>query len=178
MADPREAHGKALETMMRYVIATKNRGLVLSPYKLWDGSETFNFKIDGRSDSDYTGNIDDTRSVLSGQVFLNSAPVSSRNNTQKTVTLSVTEAEGAAGGMVAQDMLYDYQLLQSLRLEVELPMILEMDDKGAVDLANSWSVSGRTRHVDVRNHFLRDPKDMGLIQCRYVPGPKMTWTYS
>ena len=51
-------------------------------------------------------------------------------------------------------------------------MILEMDDKGAVDLANNWSVGGRTRHVDVGNHFLRELKDMGLIQCRYVAGPE------
>ena len=49
----------------------------------------------------------------------------------------MTEAEGAAGVMVAQDMLYVYRLLQSLGLEVELPMILEMDNKGAVDLANN-----------------------------------------
>ena len=70
-------------------------------------------------------------------MFVNNAPVSFRSNTQKTVILSVTEAEGAAGVMVAQDMLYVYQLLQSLGLEVELPMILEMDNKGAVDLANN-----------------------------------------
>ena len=50
-------------------------------------------------------------------------------------------------------------------------MILEMDNKGAVDLANNWSVGERTRHVDVRNHFLLELKDIDLIQCRYVPGP-------
>ncbi len=42
-------------------------------------------------------------------------------------------------------------------------MILEMDNRGAVDLANNWSVGGHTRHVDVRNHYLRQLKDMGLI---------------
>ena len=56
-----------------------------------------------------------------------------------------------------------YQLLQSLGLEVELPMILKMDNKGAVYLANNWSVGGRTRRVDVRNNFLQELKDMGLI---------------
>ena len=45
-----------------------------------------------------------------------------------------------------------------------------MDNKGAVDLANNWSVGGRTRHVDVRNHFLRDLKDEGLLITRHVPG--------
>ena len=69
-------------------------------------------------------------------------------------------------------MLYVYRLLQSIGLEVELPMILEMDNKGLEDLVKNWSVGGRTRHVDVRNHCLRELKDMGLIQCRHVPGPE------
>ena len=70
--------------------------------------------------------------------------------------LSVTEAESAAGMMIAQDMLYVYRLLLSLGLKVELPMLLEMDNKGAFYLANNWSVGGGIRHVDVRNFFLRE----------------------
>ena len=105
-------------------------------------------------------------------MFVNITPVSSRSNTQKTVTLPVTEVEGAACFMVAHDMLYVYRLLQSLGLEMELPMILDVDNKGALDLANNWSMGGRTRHVDIRNNFMRELKDMGLIQCRYVPGPE------
>ena len=131
MAAQREAHGKALQIIMRYVVATKNRGLVLSPDALWDGSKTFKLKIHGRSDSDYAGNTDDRKRISGGRVFVNNAPVSFRSNTQKMVTLSVTEAEGAAGVMVAQDMLYVYQLLQSLGLEVELPMILDGQQGGS-----------------------------------------------
>ena len=39
-------------------------------------------------------------------------------------------------------------------------------------MSNSWSVDERTRCVDFSYHFLRELKDMGLIQCRYVPGPE------
>jgi hypothetical protein len=63
----------------------------------------------------------------------------------------VTEAKIAARVMVAQDMLYVYWLMESLELEVELHMVLKMDNSGEVDIANSWSVGGRTRHVDVHN---------------------------
>ena len=70
--------------------------------------------------------------------------------------LSVTEVEIAAEVMVAQDMLYIYRLLESLELEVELPMVLEMNNSGAVDIVKSWSVGGRTRHMDVRNYFLHN----------------------
>ena len=102
---------KALLSMMKYIVATKNRGLVLSPDTLWNGNKSFHFRIHGRSDSDYAANTDDRRSISGGRVFLNGAPVMFRSATQKFVTLSVTEAETAAGVMVAQDMMYLYRLL-------------------------------------------------------------------
>ena len=136
-------------------MVTKNRGLVFSPDTVWNGSKESEFTIHGRSDSDYDGNTYDRRSVSRGRVFLNGAPVTFRSTTQKSVMLLATEAEGAAGLMVAQDILYVYQLLQSIGLKVKLRMILEIDNKGADDLSNNWSVGGRTRHVDASNHLLR-----------------------
>ena len=65
------------------------------------------------------------------------------------------EAEFTAGLMIMQDMLYMYCLLKSLELEVKLPIVLEMDNKGAVDLANNWSIGGRTRHIDVHKYSMR-----------------------
>ena len=49
-------------------------------------------------------------------------------------------------------------------------MTLEMDNKGAINLADNWSVGGRTRHVDVRNFFLGELKDEGLLVIKHVPG--------
>eukprot|EP01082_Thalassiosira_pseudonana_P005580 g5185.t1 g5185 contig19:116136-117317(-) len=123
----------------------------------------FKWTISGRSDSNYAADIDDRRSVTGCHTFLNGAPVMFRSATQRFVTLSVTEAESAAGVTEAQDMLYAYNIIKSLGLKVELPMILEMDNKGAVDLANSWRIGGRTRHIDVRMHFLRELKSQGLL---------------
>ena len=130
-----------MKMLMKYVVTTKNRGLVLAPDTVRDGSREFQIRIGGRSNSDYAANMDDRRSVLGGRVFVNEAPATFRSATQKFVTLSVTEAEGAAGVMTAQDMLYAYCLLLSMGFTVELPMVLEMDNKGAVDLANNWSVA-------------------------------------
>ena len=55
---------------------------------------------------------------------------------------------------------------------MKLPMVLEMDNKGAVDLANNWSVAGRTRHVDVRIYYLRELKDAGLLRVIHKSGVK------
>jgi len=60
--------------------------------------------------------------------------------------------------------------MESLELNVELPMVLEMDNSGTVDISNSWSVGGRTRHVDIRNSFLRELKDQGMLVIKHIPG--------
>ncbi len=72
-----------------------------------------------------------------------------KSSTQKSVTLSVCEAEQTAGVLCAQDMFYVQHILESMGLKVKFPMILEMDNKRDVDLGNNWSIGGCTRHVDV-----------------------------
>ena len=67
-------------------------------------------------------------------------------------------------------MLYCKNVLESMGLKVKLPMLLEMDNKGVVDLANNWSVGGRTRHVDVRQCFLRELKESKIMDIRWVKG--------
>ena len=53
------------------------------------------------------------------------------------VSLSVTEAEGTARVMCPQDMLYTIQEIKLLGINVDKLMVLEMDNEGAVGLANS-----------------------------------------
>jgi len=43
--------------------------------------------------------------------------------------------------------MFEKRVLESIGLQVELPMILEVDNKGVFDLANNWSVGGWTRHT-------------------------------
>ena len=94
------------------------------------------------------------------------------SSTQKIITISITEAESAAGVITAQDMLCVYWLLKSLGLHVKLPMVLEMVDRGAVDLANNWSVGRRTMHIGVKNYFLHELKDQGILVVWYIPGDR------
>ena len=67
-------------------------------------------------------------------------------------------------------MLYVYRLLTYMGLSVELPMILEMDNQGAIDIVNNWSSSGRTRHMDLRMKYLREMKEANIIRCIWCPG--------
>jgi hypothetical protein len=94
-------------------MGTKNRGLVIKPSRLWDGSKDFKLIIHGQSDSNYAADVDDRCSVTGCHMFLEDSPVCQRSATQRHVTLSVTEDEGAAGVTEAQDMLYVYNVLMS-----------------------------------------------------------------
>ena len=168
---PTNAHWDAMCQCIRYVRGTPTRGLLLKPFGTWDGKDrSFKFVIRGRSDSNYATDKDTRRSVTGTVVYLNEAPIVFGSVTQKHVTLSVTEAELAAGVSLVQDMMYVYRVVTSMGLLVELPMLVEMDNSGAKDLANSWSVGGRTRHVDVRMFFLRELKEDGFITIKHVPG--------
>jgi len=84
----------------------------------------------------------------------------------KVVVLSVTEAELYASVQCAQDILFVWRIIKSIGLKVKLPMILELDNKGAVDIANNWSVAGRRKHIDTKQYFVRELKEDGIIKVR------------
>ena len=163
-------HVKAMHKIMSYCTRTPHRGITLNPVGKWDGKKGYKFKIGGRSDSDYATDPESRRSVSGTRVSVNEAPVMWRATTQKGVTLSVTEAESAAAVTCAQDMMYAKHIIESLELDVELPMVLEIDNQGAVDLINSWIVGGRTRHTAVRLNYLRELKEQGVMVFRWISG--------
>ena len=70
-------------------------------------------------------------------------------------------------------MLYYKNILKSMGIKVKLPMLLEMDIKGAVDLANNWSVGGRTRHVDAKQCFLWELKESKIMDIRWIKGTEI-----
>ena len=124
---------------MKYCVSTPNRGWKLKPNRTWDGKKGFLFRIRGKSDSDYATCPTTRKSVSGYGVFLEGAPITVKRLMQRIIALSVTEAETISGVACVQEMLYAMKILLSFGLLVELPMILEIDNKGAVDMANNWS---------------------------------------
>jgi hypothetical protein len=163
------AHLTAMYRVMKYCVCTPERGLVLKPTEKWDGNPNFEFTVAGRSDSDYAKDPDKRRSVSGYSTFLCGAPVTMKSKMQGCVTLSVTEAELVSATHCAQDMLFIMRVLESIGLQVKKPMILQVDNKGAMDLSNNWSVGGRTRHVDTRQYFLRELKEEGVVIVEWIP---------
>ena len=166
---------QAMQRVLGYMVSTPNRGLVLAPKRTWDGKDkSFKFIISGKSDSDYATNPETRHSVSGWSTFLEGAVVTTKSRMQKCVTLSVTEAELVAATECAQDMIFIKRVLESMELQVELPMVLEVDNKGAFDLANNWSAGGRTRHVATRVTFLRELKEEGTLIVKWISNEFMS----
>jgi hypothetical protein len=163
-------HMKAMERVMNYCLTTRNRGLLIEPTQEWDGSPEFEVLILGRSDSDYAKDPETRKSISGTSTFLCGAPIIQRSTMQKIVALSVTEAELIAATSNAQDMMYVKRLLESMSLRVKLPMILEVDNKGAVDLINNYSVGGRTRHMETRQYYLHELKEKNIMVVKWKAG--------
>ena len=91
---------------------------------------------------------------------------------QKIVALSSAEAELIALVLCLQEMMYLKKLVEALELQVELPMLVECDNKATVDLVNGHSASGGTKHIDVRLMYARELKEAGVIKIQWIPTEK------
>jgi hypothetical protein len=107
---------------------------------------------------------DDGPSVSGFAVFLEDAPITEKRNIQRCTSLSITEAELVSGSQCAQEMLFAMRVLESIGLLVQKPMLLYIDNSGAVDYANNWSTSGRMRHVGIRLEL----KEQNLVKVVWV----------
>ena len=168
--DPSRIHYLAMLKCMKYCVRTKSRGWVLKPTRKWDGKKGFKFRISGRSDSDYAKCPATRRSVSGYNVKLEGAVVIVASGMQKSTTLSVTESETVSGVTCAQNMLYAKNVLNSINLEVELPMILEIDNQGGVDMAKRRACNGRTKHMQIREMWLSELSEKGIIQVKWISG--------
>ena len=127
----------------------------------------------GKLDSEF-GKHSSRRSVNAGIAYLDGAIVKQYSKMMPIVALSTTEAELYSAVITAQDMMFVYHVVVGLELRVKLPMTLYCDNNGAVQLANNWSVGGRTRHVDIKQNFLRELKDNGLLKVEWMSGEDIT----
>ena len=85
------------------------------------------------------------------------------------MTISVTKAEVIALVQCVQDLMYMKKLLNTMKLKVKEPIVVEVDNKGAVDLINDWSSTGGTKHMDVRIMYQRQLKEQKILKVILQP---------
>ena len=158
-----------LKVLIGFLTKTKGKGWILEPNRTWDKRDKgFKFKINGKPDSDYATCTETRRSVTGYMVWLEGALISIRSVMQNIVALSSAEAELIALVMWVQEMMFVKKLIESLELQVELPMLVQCDNKTAVDLVNGHQSAGGTKHIDVRLHYAREMKETALIRVKWI----------
>ena len=164
-AKPTKEHWTAVKRILRYLRGTVNLGL------LYSGNappECICY-----SDADWAGDVGDRKST-SGYVFLlGDGAISWKSSKQSCVALSTAEAEYVALSAAAQEAIWLQQLISELlNKDIQETTVLE-DNQAAICLAKNPQVHGRTKHIDIKFHFIRDLVDSGRIKLAYCPSEDM-----
>jgi Reverse transcriptase (RNA-dependent DNA polymerase) len=160
------AHWKALLRTIKYVICTENLALRLKPNTLTQGAQ---FHLSGISDSDYAGDKQTRTSVFGYVIYFCGAPIAWKSKAGKSVTLSSTEAEYFALSEVTKEIMFVKQVLETMGINLVLPILVKVDNVGAIYLSNNYSLSQRTKHIDIRRHFVREFVQDGILKTIFVP---------
>lgn len=159
------AHLKSLHRLIKFVTTTRDKCVIMKNDDLQDLDL---FVITAFCDSDYAGDKDTRLSVTGFVIYIANTPISWRSRGQKSVTLSSSEAEYVALSEVCAEILFVKQLCEFLNMKVKLPIQVMVDNVGAIFLSQNQSVNQRTRHIDVRYHFLREHVENGTIEVNFV----------
>uniref|UniRef100_A0A5S6QB25 Reverse transcriptase Ty1/copia-type domain-containing protein n=1 Tax=Trichuris muris TaxID=70415 RepID=A0A5S6QB25_TRIMR len=142
---------------MRYLRATKTMKLV---YKKGEDSLT------AYCDADWASDRDDRRSTTGFVVCLSGAAMSWNSKKQRTVALSTTEAEYMAMSHTIQEITWLRSLCDELSVCHGRSRLL-CDNSAAICISQGQDRSQRTKHIDIRHHFLKErvqAGDVSLVQ--------------
>jgi hypothetical protein len=150
--------------LIKYVVKTKHRKLLLAPKKNADHK----WVIKAYSDSDFSGDKNNRKSITGYIIYLYGSPIAWKSRGQKSVTLSSTEAEYVALSEVATEIIFVRDIIVFMGIPVELPIVVHVDNVGAIYLSNKAGSTTRTKHVDTRYHYFREYIEDGVLLVRFV----------
>jgi hypothetical protein len=148
-----------MKRIMRYLVNTPKFGL-------WypKGST---FDLIRYSDVDYAGCKIDRKSTSGTCQFLGRSLVSWASEKQNSIALSVAEAEYIAAGHCCAQLLWMRQTLRDYGYKLSQVLLL-CDNESAIHMGDNPVEHSRTKHIDIRYHFLRDHQQKGDIEIAYV----------
>ncbi|WRX09128.1 Integrase [Theobroma cacao] len=161
MQKSRSCHFVAAKRILRYLKGTTAFGLKFT--------HTKTVKLSGFSNSDWAGSLDDAKST-SGYVFtLGNGTFSWSSHKQDTVAQSSAEAEYVAATSAANHAIWVRKALHDLTMPQLEATDLWLDNKSAIAMAKNLVFHGKTKHISVKYHALRDAEKKGEICIQYCP---------
>ena len=168
LSAPQNKHMVMAKHVLRYLKGTLDNELV---YRKSDKP----LGLFGYSDSDWASSIEDRKSIT-GYCFSMTGQggvISWKSKKQPTVALSTCEAEYMGLGSATQESLYLTQLLRGMDVNMYTCATIFEDNQGAIALGHNPVNRQRSKHIDVKYHFVRNALEEGKINVQYCPTEHM-----
>ncbi|KAJ9545172.1 hypothetical protein OSB04_024879 [Centaurea solstitialis] len=158
-ANPKESHMMAVKRVLRYLKGTPNHGL-------WYPKES-GFELVAFSDADHGGCQLDRKSTSGHVQFLGDKLVSWGSKKQHCVSTSTAEAEYVAAASCCSQVLWMRTQLRDYGYNFNhIPIYC--DSKSAIAITCNPVQHTRTKHIDIRYHFIKDHVERGTIELYFV----------
>lgn len=159
-SNPDASHFSAVQRIFRYLKGTRTLSLCykgdLRP-------------LSGYTDADWGGDPD-TRRSTSGYVFdVGSGVISWSSKRQQTVALSSCEAEYVGQTQATKEAIWLQNLFKELTNNTSGATTIASDNQGAIALAKNPGNHGKSKHIDIQQHFVREMVEAGKIELVFVP---------
>ncbi|KAL5754374.1 hypothetical protein ACOSP7_022594 [Xanthoceras sorbifolium] len=160
MNNPGKIHWEAVKWILRYLRGTTNKTLCFK------GGDT---TLTGYVDADLAGNVDIRKSTTGYVYTLGGTAVSWVSQLQKIVALSTTEAEYVVVTEASKEMVWLQSFLEELGKKQE-DNVLYCDSQSAIHLAKNPFFHSRTKHIQLRYHFIRSLLEDGILKLEKISG--------
>lgn len=164
-SNPKVIHWKALRKIARFAAQTSEQGLQFTR-----GSD---LRFYGYSDSSWADDGNNRRSTGGHVVIFSGGPVSWTSKKQSVVALSTMEAEYISLGRLCQEAVWLIRAMDEFGVSnIEFKMY--SDNKAAVQVAKyPSSQHSRSKHIDVKYHFIREILDQEGVSLEWIPSDSM-----
>ena len=159
---PNNAHWNAVKRIFRYLKGTINLGL---NYVKQGVSTCIAY-----SDADWGGDKGSRKSTSGYCFFLGKGLISWRSNKQNCIALSSAESEYIGLSGASQEAVWIKKLLTELKLtNVNDKILIYGDNLSSINLTKSNVIHAKSKHIDLKTHYIRDVINKGIIDVEYVP---------
>jgi len=159
----KESHLKAIKQTFRYLKHTPDLAL-------WY-PRGCNFDLVVYTDADYIGFLVNRKRISGMTHFLGPCLVSWATKKQHSVAMSTAEAEYVAAVSCCAQLLWIRQQLKDFCVDTGCVPIF-CDNTSAINISKNPCQHKRTKHIDIRHHFLRDNVEKGLISMNFCATDK------
>ena len=165
-SNPGVKHWEAVKRIMRYLKGTMDYELCYRGRSL---------HLEGYSDADWAGDLDERHSTSGYAYLLNNGAISWSSKKQTCVSLSSMEAEYVACAAAVQEAVWLKRFLERLGINgmKKDPILIHCDSEAAIAYAKDPKDHKRTKHIDIKYHFIRDMISKKQVTVRYLSTHKM-----